>query len=78
MSIQDQLVEAGIRAFRRRQQRFGDESDRKMLEALVDDNGGRLVLDSRYNICIVREPEPAPEPEKKLTKAQLLRIRTIQ
>lgn len=78
MDAQDAIVEAGIRAFQRRQQRFTDKSDREMLAALVDDHGGRLVLDVKYNICIVREPEPEPEPTIQLTAKQLSKIRTIK
>jgi hypothetical protein len=77
-SLEDRIVEAGIRAYRRKQQRFTDRSDREMLHALVDDNAGKLVLDKRYNICIVREPETVEEPAKPLTRSQLLKVRTIQ
>lgn len=77
MDVQDAIVEAGIRAFQRRQQRFTDKSDRDMLAALVDDHGGRLVLDARYNICIVREPEPEPEPARPTKVHPCDQIQTV-
>lgn len=60
----DQIIEQGVRAHRRRQQRFGDQLSRDMLAELVDAEGGKVVLDAKYNICIVREPEHESEPAR--------------
>lgn len=46
MTVRDDIVDAGIRAFQRRgQQKLGDDRARDWLTSLVDAEGGSLILD---------------------------------
>lgn len=53
----DGILDRGLRAFRRRQQRLTDEADRQALARLVDAHGGRLALSDAYPIAIERVPD---------------------
>lgn len=66
-SMRDKIIANGIAASQRRQAKLGDDLAVDMLGALVEAEGGVLVLDARYNIKIVQGKEPAPTERGPLT-----------
>ncbi len=56
----DEIIERGLRAYRRKQQRLTDRQDRERLHALIEQAGpGGLVLDARYGFRL-QKLENAP------------------
>ena len=57
----DEIIERGLRAYRRTQQRLTDRQDRERLHALIERAGsGGLVLDERYGFRL-QKLENAPK-----------------
>jgi hypothetical protein len=69
-SMRDKIITTGIAASQRRQAKLGDDLAVDVLGALVEAEGGVLVLDTRYNIKIVQGKEPAPTQQRPLTLAE--------
>lgn len=57
--LEDEVIDRGLKAYQRKQQRLTDRADRAALrERIIAAGPGGLVLDARYGIRLECQPGP--------------------